>query len=189
VGTPDRAFVSTGTWVIVGVELDEPVTTEAARAANFSNERAVDGHIRFLKNVTGLWLLEQCRAAWGAIPTRLPDGSGPVVDPDAFAGVADVPTAIARAAGIDASDRGAIVRCIYESIAAAVHGVLDQVGLVTGTAVSSFDVFGGGVHNPQFLERLSAAAGRSCTIGPAEATALGNARTQLGGACSDTTGM
>ncbi len=185
----DRAFVSTGTWVIVGTELDEPVTSEAARRANFSNERAVDGRIRFVKNVTGFWLLEQCRVAWGDPPigplvaaaAERPDG-GPLVHPDdpAFAGPIDMAAAVAAAAGLPGGDRAAIVRCIVDSIAAAAARLVGELEDVTGTAVAEADVFGGGVKNQLFLDRVADALGdRPLTVGPAEATALGNARVQL----------
>ncbi|HVV36489.1 MAG TPA: FGGY-family carbohydrate kinase [Acidimicrobiales bacterium] len=183
----DRAFVSTGSWVLVGVERDEPCTTRMARLANFSNERGVDGGYRFLKNITGLWLFERCRDQW-------PDASldqlvaaaeaargGVVVNTDdpRLAGVANVPKAIADLTELDADDRGAVVRCIFESIAAAAAGVIEQIGHVTGTPVRALDLLGGGTQIPLLVALIERATQLPCTVGPVEAAALGNARVQL----------
>ena len=177
--TPDRAFVSTGTWVLVGVELPQPVTTEAARRANFSNERSVDGGYRLLKNVTGLWLFEQCRAVWGDAPDAASVG-GPLVDPDdpRIVQAADVPAAIAAVAGIAVDDHAAITRCIFDSIAAAVARVIGELAAVTGTRITGVDMVGGGAQIPLLVSLVEGAAGLPATVGSPEATALGNGLVQ-----------
>jgi rhamnulokinase len=182
-----RAFVSTGSWVLVGTERDEPCTTRVARLANFSNERSVDGGYRFLKNLTGLWLLEQCREHWTdatiedliALAGQARGGVVVNTDDPRLLATADVPKAIANLAELDAEDRGAIVRCILESIAAATAGVIDQIVHVTGTAITEIDMLGGGAQIPLLVRLIEQATGLPCTVGSPEATALGNARAQL----------
>jgi rhamnulokinase len=190
-----RAFVSTGSWVLVGVERAEPCTTRMARLANFSNERAVDGGYRLLKNLTGLWLLEQCRERWHdatiesllALAGKARGGVVVNTDDQRLFATANIPKAIAGVAELDPDDRGAIVRCILESIAAATAGVLDQLSHVTGTTVTELDLLGGGAQIPLLVELIGTATGLPCTVGSAEATALGNARVQI--ASADTGGM
>jgi rhamnulokinase len=177
--TTNRAFISTGTWVLVGVEAPSPVTSDAACAANFSNERSVDGGYRLLKNVTGLWLLERCVEVWGARSEAAPE-PGPIVDPDddRFVRAADIPAEIARAAGLPSDDRPAIVRCIFDSIAMSVARVIRELGAVTGVGVTEIDVFGGGAQIPDLIGAIEGSTGLAATVGSAEATALGNAVTQ-----------
>ena len=187
---PERsAFVSAGTWLLVGAERAAPDTSDAARAANFSNERGATGNIRFLKNVQGLWLLERCRAAWGDPPmdrlvaaaAALAPG-GPTVDPNdgRFASGDDMEAALRGAAGLSASaGRGAVVRCILDSLAAATAVVVDELAPFLGGPVERIDVVGGGAGNPLFVRLLREATGVDVMRGPVEATALGNARVQL----------
>ena len=94
-------------------------------------------------------------------------------------GTASVPKAVADLTELDPEDRGAIVRCIFESIAAATAGVIDQVGHVTGTAVTEIDLLGGGAQIPLLVQLIETATQLPCTVGSPEATALGNARAQL----------
>lgn len=185
--TPHRAFVSTGSWVLVGVERAEPLTTRIARLANFSNERSVDGGFRLLKNVTGLWLLEQCRDEWGGVPipelvALAHDARGGMVinvDDPHVANATSVLKAIANLSELDAEDRGGITRCILESIAAAVAGVVDQLSHVTGDAITELDLLGGGAQIPLLVELIKNHTDLPCVVGSAEATALGNARAQF----------
>ncbi len=181
------AFVSTGTWVLVGVESDAPITSEAARAANFSNERSVDGRYRVLKNVTGLWLLERCRVAWGDPPiSALVEAAAaapvpPLVNPDdvRFAHAGDMAAEIAAATGLSRDDWGGITRCVIESVAGRVAAVVGEVGAVTGTPVDELDVFGGAIQIEPLMQALRHATGLPILIGVAEATALGNASEQF----------
>lgn len=183
----DRAFVSTGSWVLAGVERDEPLTNRVARIANFSNERSVDGRFRFLKNVTGLFLLEQCREAWGGVAmselvTEAERVRGGLVinvdDPDLLDGDS-LPKAISVRSELDPDDRGGITRCILDSIAAATAGVISQLGMVTGTPIREIDLLGGGAQIPLLVSLIGDATGLPCTVGSAEATALGNAKAQF----------
>ena len=165
--------------MLVGVENPAPVVTDAAYAANFSNERSVDGGYRVLKNVTGLWLLQRCVEKWGGEPEAASVG-GPIVDPndERFARAADVPAAIAEATGIPADDHRAITRCIFDSIAAAVSRVIGELEHVTGTPITEVDMFGGGAHIPLLVSLVEDATGLPVTVGSPEATALGNALVQ-----------
>jgi rhamnulokinase len=191
----NRAFVSTGSWVLVGTERDEPCTTRVARLANFSNERSVGGDYRFLKNVNGLWLLERCMEQWpdatiAEVIAQATSARGGVVvntDDHRLVGTASAPKVIAGLAELDSDDRGGIVRCIFESIAAATAGVIDQITHVTGTAITEVDLLGGGAQIPLLVQLIEAATTLPCTVGSPEATALGNAKVQF--SCTDTAGM
>jgi rhamnulokinase len=180
--------VSSGTWVLVGAERPTADATEKARDANFSNEAGALGGVRFLKNVTGFWLLEQCRAAWGnptveelvAAAAGVP-GPVRVVDPaDArFLAPADMEEEIRAAAGLDAAaSRAEVVRCVLESIASATARVADELAAVTGTAVDELLVVGGAARIRLMNELYGQAAGVPVTVGSPEATALGNAVVQ-----------
>src|SRR6185369_4493529 len=128
--TPGFGYISAGTWSLVGLELGAPVLTDEARRAGFSNEAGVEGTIRFLRNGTGLWLLQRCRAAWGDPPyaelVAAAAGARPfrcLVDPDhpAFVSPADMPAqlaAVCRATGQPVPpDRAAVARCVLDSLA------------------------------------------------------------------------
>lgn len=182
------AFVATGTWFLVGTERAAADVSDAARAANFSNEPGVLGGVRFLKNLTGLWLLEQCRAAWGDPPigelmaaAAGVGGGGPTVDPgdERFLAPPDMEAEVRAAAGLAASaGRDAVVRCIVDSLAAATARVVDEVGRLQGQAVPEVNVVGGGVHLALLLTLLEEACGVPVRTGPAEAASVGNALVQ-----------
>jgi len=183
---PGAAYISSGTWSLVGVELAAPVLTEAARAANFTNEGGVDGRVRFLRNVMGLWLLTESVRAWGgglaavlAAAGRLPAG-GPVFDPDdpAFLPPGDMPARIevaCRAAGVPVP-RGpaAVARSILDSLAAAYARTVDDAGRLSGTSAGVLHVVGGGARNDLLCGLTATATGLPVLAGPVEATALGN---------------
>jgi rhamnulokinase len=183
------AFVSAGTWLLVGREQPEPDTGERARTANFTNEAGALGGIRFLKNLAGSWLIEGCRSAWGDPPVTdllaeaaATDAADPllrdatpldVADPR-FLHPDDMLHEVTAAAGLPADTPPAIVaRHVIASSAACTASVLDQLGGVTDTYV-----FGGGSRDPLYRQLLAAAAGRPVHLGPIEATALGNALVQ-----------
>ena len=179
--------VSSGTWVLVGAERPAADTSEKARDANFSNEAGALGGVRFLKNVTGFWLLEQCRAAWGnpTVEELVAAAAGApatrVVDPaDArFLAPADMEAEIRAAAGLGtAASRAEVVRCILESIAAATARITDELVAVTGTPVDELLVVGGGARIRLMNELYGRHAGVPVTVGSPEATALGNAVVQ-----------
>ena len=185
------AYIACGTWGLVGLEIDVPIRTEASRAANFTNEAGVDGRVRYLRNVMGLWLLQESLRTWKlagepadldallAAAAVLPDG-GPRIDPDdpAFLPPGDMPARIAdacrRAGDVAPEGRPALVRCILDSLADAFARAVADAERLSGRTVRVVHLVGGGVRN-QLLCRLTAdACGRTVVAGPVEATAIGN---------------
>jgi rhamnulokinase len=179
----DFAFISSGTWSLVGVEVDEPVRTEAARAANLTNEVGFGGTIRLLKNVMGLWLVQQCAATWGgpspAEASRLaasaPAG-GPLVDPDRpeFLAPGDMPARIAAACREtgqpEPRGHAAILRCALDSLACKYRLVLETIGRAGGDV----HIVGGGAQDAALCRLTADVLGRTVHAGPVEATAVGN---------------
>jgi len=194
---PDWCYVSLGTWALVGVELDRPLVTPECLALNFTNEGGVGGTTRLLKNVCGLWLVQQCRAAWRrqgkewtwdqltALAAEAPSLMT-LVDPDdpALVAPADMPEAIrglARAAGEPAPEStGAVVRTALESVAAAIRRRIAELDSLLGRRISRVHVVGGGVKNRLLCQMIADATGRPVVAGPVEATAIGNLLVQLG---------
>ena len=191
----DWAFISSGTWSLVGVEVPGPVVTPDSLAANFTNEAGVAGTVRFLKNVAGLWLLQECRRCWAEAGrvfsfdelVELAEHAAPLgtlIDPDQprFAAPRNMPEEIAAACAEDGqpapADEGAMVRCILESLALRYDQVLRDAARLSGRTIAIVHVVGGGSEN-NLLNRLTAAATqRPVAAGPVEATALGNAAVQ-----------
>jgi len=189
------AFISSGTWSLVGVELHEPVLTPQARSANLTNERGLGGTTRLLKNVMGLWLVQECRRAWlreGDAPEyddlaelAAAASSGPLFDPDLpeLLAPGDMPARI-RAACAHAGQeppaaRPALLRAIFDSLACKYRLVLEQIEEVTGAAIDTVHVIGGGSQNA-FLCQLTANVTRRVVLaGPVEAAALGNVLVQM----------
>ena len=176
------AFVSSGTWLIVGREQDRADTSDAARRANFSNETGALGGIRHLRNVTGFWLLEQCRVQWeGPSLDELVAAADDVDEvptfdatEERFLNPPDMVAEITAAAGLaQDAGRATIVACILESMATTVAAVFEHLGGVTDARL-----FGGGAQLPSFVRRLGNAAQIPITTGPVEAAALGNAMVQ-----------
>lgn len=191
------AYISSGTWSLVGLELDAPLLTGASRAANFTNERGVDGTIRYLRNTGGLWLLQECLRQWredgraaDAEETGGLDGllrraaavpaGGPLIDVDdpVFLPPGDMPGRIRTAATAAGGDPGpapeTVVRCILESLAAAYASTLSAALRLTGRRVDTVHVVGGGSQNPLLCRLTARATGLPVLAGPVEATALGN---------------
>ena len=191
--TVDRpwAFISSGTWSLVGMELDAPVLSAAAREHGFTNEAGLDGTVRFLKNRAGMWVLEECRREWEEQGSRYSHEAlfrsatestslGTVIDLNApeFAGRGEMPRKLAAAcstSGVDTpSTHGGIARLILESLAASHAAALDDLEAVTGIHVEDVHVVGGGARN-ELLNQLTAdRTGRRVLAGPEEATVLGN---------------
>ena len=187
----DIAYVSSGTWSLVGLELDDPVITDASRAANFTNEGGVDGRVRFLRNVGGLWLLQECLRDWAAEgqetdlevllqnAARLPAG-GPLIDVDdeTFIAPDEMPARIrsaCRAAGQPVpDDQASIVRCVLDSLAIAYARTVEQAEQLTGRRARTIHVVGGGSQNALLCQLTADSAARPVLAGPTEATALGN---------------
>jgi rhamnulokinase len=189
------AYISCGTWSLVGVELDSPVLTEASRAANFTNEGGVDGRVRYLHNVMGLWLLTECIRDWErdgttiSLPALLGQASavtGPVpvfdADDETFLAPGEMPARIA--AWLTAHDlpvpasRPELVRSILESLAAAYARSIRDAAELSGHAVEVVHLVGGGSQNELLCQLTANATGLPVLAGPVEATAIGNVLVQ-----------
>jgi sugar (pentulose or hexulose) kinase len=194
---PGTAFLSSGTWSLLGMETDLPVTTAAALADSFANEAGAGGKIRFQKNGAGLWLVQECRRQW-----EIEDGAPPdfaqlsrwCADAPKFANKLDVdapelaaPGAMpARIAAWCAghgqrapATRGEILRAIYEGLALNYRATLEKLSRHTGRKPAALCVVGGGVRDTLLSQLTADAAGIPVVEGPAEAASLGNALLQL----------
>ncbi|MEJ1114004.1 rhamnulokinase family protein [Paenarthrobacter sp. CCNWLY172] len=191
----DFAYISSGTWSLVGVELDKPVLTESSRQANFTNERGVGGSIRYLRNVGGLWLLSECQRSWAAegytqaLPALLDSAAalpagGPQINADdpAFTAPDNMPDRIraaVRNTGAVLPDRpAAVVRCIMDSLAAGYARTLADAERLTGRSTSVVHIVGGGSQNRLLCQLTADATGKPVIAGPVEATAQGNVLVQ-----------
>ena len=184
---PRFGYISCGTWGLVGVELTEPVLSEDSRAANFTNERGVDGTIRYLRNVMGLWLLSESIRAWNLhglgvdlgevllAAAALPAG-GPRIDPNdpAFLPPGEMPHRIVAAARLTDPGSEVVVRCILDSLAVAFAAALADAERLSGRPIEVVNLVGGGSQNALLYQLTADAARRPVVAGPVEATALGN---------------
>lgn len=194
----DFAYISSGTWSLVGLEVDRPHTGPAAVAANVTNEGGVLGTTRLLKNVTGLWILQQCLQLWrtdGLVDdyrqvARLAAQAAPLVasfdvDHEDFLAPGDHTTLIrshcARRGSPQPASVAEIARAIFESLAFAYRRALEKVERVAGRTASVIHVVGGGARNELLCQLTADATGRLVVAGPVEATVLGNAGLQLVG--------
>jgi rhamnulokinase len=191
--SPDSAYISCGTWGLVGLELPEPVVTDAAREANFTNELGVDGRIRFLHNVTGLWLLSESVRAWETddgqaidLPDLLAAAAAVTDDVPLFdandpslSAPGDMPARIAALLGDAApASRPAFVRSIVESIATAFADAVGTASALSGRRVDRIHLVGGGSQNRLLCQATADRTGLPVLAGPVEATALGNVLVQ-----------
>ncbi|MEO6997790.1 MAG: rhamnulokinase family protein [Terracoccus sp.] len=193
------AYICTGTWSLAGLELDHPVLTDAARAHNFTNETGVDDRVRFLRNVMGLWLLQESMGTWSregslrgrdaevgtlvAAAATLGSG-GPVIDVDApdFLAPGDMPARI-RSACADSgqpspSGPAEVTRCIIDSLALAHRRALRAAMALTGRSPTVVHVVGGGARNALLCQLTADAIGLPVVAGPVESAAVGNALVQ-----------
>lgn len=185
------AYISCGTWSLLGAELDEPVTSDKALQYNFTNEGGIGGTIRLLKNIMGLWVLQECRGAWEKrgqtydYPelTELARDAAPFqtvidVDDPSFLNPDDMLDAIAahcRTTGQTPPDgTGATVRTVLEGIAIRYAVVLEQLEDIMGKCVDHIHMAGGGIQNRLLCQFAADATGRPVIAGPVEATAMGN---------------
>ena len=185
------AYVACGTWSLVGVELDHAIVTEESRAANFTNEGGVDDRIRFLRNVMGLWLLQESLRTWelAGTPESLPalliaaaelPPDGPRIDPDdpRFLPPGDMPTRIEAACRRSdqpvPTTRPGLVRCILDSLAAAYARTVEDAARLSGQSVEVVHLVGGGARNTLLCQLTADACELPVVAGPVEATALGN---------------
>jgi sugar (pentulose or hexulose) kinase len=202
---PHFAYISSGTWSLAGVELSAPVLTPESRRANFTNEAGIDGTVRYLRNVTGLWLLQECLRCWGSpsLDPLLADAASAaplrfVVDADdpVFLPPGDMPARIASwlsSRGLPVpSGPAQIVRCVLDSLAMAYRRALLAAQSLSGQHADVVHIVGGGSRNALLCQLTADALGLPVVAGPAEATALGNALVQaraLGSAPGSLHGM
>ena len=192
---PGAAYLSSGTWSLIGVELNAPVLGEASRAANFTSEGGVDGRIRYLHNVMGLWLLSESIRSWerqgldidlteliaaaGAVTTPVPifDTNDPSLLPPG-----DMPARIAALCAAGGQPLPAapavVVRSILESLADACADAVATVERLAGVRVQTLNIVGGGSQNSLLCQLTADRIGRPVLAGPVEATALGNVLVQ-----------
>jgi sugar (pentulose or hexulose) kinase len=207
--SPHFAYISSGTWSLVGMELPAPVLTQASRLANFTNEAGIDGTVRYLRNVTGLWLLQECVRDWSARlgslsldsllaqaaqekPLRFViDADDPVFLPPG--GMPDRVVSWLTSRGLPApSGHAEIVRCILDSLALAYRRALLDAQQLSGQHADVVHIVGGGSRNELLCQLTADACGLPVVAGPAEATALGNVLVQaraLGAAPGSLAGM
>jgi rhamnulokinase len=189
------AYVSSGTWSLLGAEIEEACIGEASLAANFTNEGGVCGTIRFLKNLCGLWLVQECRRGWarGGTADSYDDLTGMAaatppfrslvdVDDPAFAPPGDMPArlqAFCRRTGQPVPEtKGEIVRCALDSLALKYRYVLSTLEGILGRRLEPLHVVGGGARNRLLCQLAADATGRMVVAGPVEATAAGNVAMQ-----------
>src|SRR5215216_2924533 len=189
------AYISSGTWSLVGVETPEPVVSQEAMEANFTNEGGFGRRTRLLKNVMGLWILQECRRQWAregndhsyeelALLAEDAPPAGPLVDPDhpSFLAPGDMPSRIRRFC--EATDQrapeevGQVARCIFESLALKYQWVVAQAGEIAGQNVEAVHIVGGGSQNFLLCQLTADATQLPVLAGLVEATALGNVMVQ-----------
>ncbi len=188
---PDWCYISSGTWSLMGVELPQPVVNEKCLALNFTNEGGVGNTIRLLKNISGLWLVQECRRVWNELGkklswddlTRMSSAAKPLaflINPDdpSFLAPNNMPEAIREfcrktGQGVPA-DEGAIVRCALESLALAYRRVLGSLEELIDGRIHKIHIVGGGTQNRQLCQAAADACQRRVIAGPIEATAIGN---------------
>ncbi|MCH5331051.1 MAG: rhamnulokinase [Alistipes sp.] len=184
------AFISSGTWSLLGVEVDEPILTEKARLAGCTNEGGVGGRIRFLQNITGLWILQRLMAEWKErgeevqydtiIPAAAESGTDAVIDVDApeFMNPANMESAItdwcrAHAQSVP-EGKAAVVRCVLQSLALRYRRAVEGMNSSLAEPVRQLNIIGGGSQNALLNQLTADALGVPVYAGPVEATAMGN---------------
>jgi len=194
--TKNYAYISSGTWSLIGVEVDEAVINDGSYEANLTNEGGLDGTYRLLKNVMGLWIAQQCRAAWREQGheysydelTAQASAAEPFrsfIEPDdpTFLRPGDMPERIrefcARTGQPQPETVGQVMRTVYESLALKYRYVLEKLIALSGNPVERMHVIGGGSKNALLCQMTADAIGRMVVAGPVEATALGNAVVQF----------
>lgn len=193
--TESRAFLSSGTWSLMGFELPQPILTREALDADFTNEGCVNGDIRFLTNLVGLWIVQECRRQWEREGEELTYDeitamamaaesfqTTVIVDDPAFMKPGDMPNKVAehcrRLGQPEPKDKGALLRAVFEGLALKYREVLDRAKAVTNRSVSVLHAVGGGSQNRLLNQFTADALGIPVVTGPVEATAAGNVLTQ-----------
>lgn len=194
--THDFAYISSGTWSLIGLEMDEAVINDAAYEANITNEGGVNNTFRLLKNVMGLWIAQQCRATWQSqgksysydqlsAEAMQAEAFRSMIDPDdmLFLAPGEMPTRVqefCQRTGQPVPETvGQIMRTAYESLALKYRHVLERLVTLTGRTVERIHIIGGGSQNALLNQMTADATGRMVVAGPVEATATGNALVQL----------
>ncbi len=189
------AYISSGTWSLMGVELNSPMITDQALALNFTNEGGVNRTSRFLKNIMGLWLVQECRRTWAQQGdemgydqmtqlAREAPAFSVLIDPDdtVFLPAGDMPKRIVdycqQTGQTPPSTPGAIVRCALESLAFKYRWTLEQIETVCNRQIDTVHIVGGGTQNRLLCQFTADATGRQVIAGPVEATAIGNIAVQ-----------
>jgi rhamnulokinase len=189
------AYLSCGTWSLLGTEMPEPVLTEEARRLNFTNEGGVNGTYRLLKNIMGLWILEECRRAWKrkgreashAELLARAEAERPfaaLIDPDdpSFLPPGDMPERVrayaSRTVQAAPETDGAIARCVLESLALKYRHIFEQTERLSGRKFDKLHMVGGGIRNKLLCQWTANAIGRPVWAGPAEGSAIGNLAVQ-----------
>jgi len=197
----DWAYLSSGTWSLMGIEVREPIINDAALRFNMTNEGGVEGTFRFLKNISGLWMVQECRRSWAReghalsydAMARMAAEARPFVarmDPDdpAFLKPDDMPAAMVRfcerTGQTPPATPGEFVRCALESLALRYRDVLEKIETISGRTIRVLHIVGGGSRNRLLNQFAADATGVTVVAGPAEATALGNVLMQAR-ACGD----
>jgi rhamnulokinase len=188
---PQWCYISLGTWALMGIESPQPVVTDKVLELNFTNEGGVGNTIRLLKNISGLWLVQECRRTWNQsgrnwgwedlnrLSAAAP-GLKTFINPDAgeFLAPTDMPQAIcgfARRTGQRVPENeGEVLRCALESIAMKFRHVLGMCEELAGGRIDTIHIVGGGTQNRQLCQAAADACGRRVLAGPIEATAIGN---------------
>jgi rhamnulokinase len=191
----DYVFLSSGTWSLMGVEVKEPIINSKSLEYNFTNEGGVNGTFRFLKNIMGLWLVQECRRQWARdgesysydelteMATRAPAFAAFIsVNDDCFLAPGDMPARIqgfCRETGQNVPEsKGQIIRCALESLALEYRLVAAGLDEMVGRHLPTLHIFGGGSQNRLLNQFAADATGRAVVAGPIEATAIGNVLVQ-----------
>jgi rhamnulokinase len=188
---PDWCYISSGTWSLMGVESPQPVVNDKCRELNFTNEGGVGDTIRLLKNIAGLWLLQECRRiwkqegqdlSWDALVQQAA-AAKPLVslvapDDNRFVAPKDMPAAIRafcqETGQVVPETAGAMVRCVLESLALRYRMVLGWLRELTGAPIQTIHIVGGGTQNRLLCQMAADACNCRVVAGPVEATAIGN---------------
>jgi rhamnulokinase len=188
---PSWCYISSGTWSLMGIEIDQPIINEKSLRYNYTNERGVGGKIRFLKNIMGLWLVQECRRQWQregydhsyaelAQMAARSTGFRAIIDPDhkPFGMPGEMPAKIEQFCRDTRqplpSARGEFVRCCLESLALTYRRTLDGIQDVLGSPIKTIHIVGGGSQNELLNQMTADACARPVIAGPIEATAIGN---------------
>ena len=190
-GTGSFAFCSSGTWSLFGVETDEPILSDAVRDSNFSNEGTIQGGFRPLKNIMGLWLIQECRRDWQKAgqsyswneiveEAKKTEPFRSIIDPDYgefFAGgrmIEKIQSFCRETKQPVPETVGQIARCIYESLALKYRWALERLEEIKGEHITQLNIVGGGCNNKLLDQFAADATDRTVVTGPVEGAAIGN---------------